>query len=160
MIKNNPSDKGKHIDDLRGAIEHRATWFYLLVKEARKRGLDWDFARDAIRACGQFHGCTRYPKTDDLTVFGPKFANQNVIDIFEMDVTTTPDELKIEFHYCPLVSAWQKLGATEEEIEMLCDIAMDGDRGIADAYPPFEFELGKTIAKGDDICQIWFRRKA
>ena len=159
MIKNNPSDRGQHIDDLRAAIEHRATWFYLLVREAKKRGLDIGFARDAIRACGEFHGNTRYPKTNDLTEFGPKFATPNVKDIFEMDVTTTSDELKIEFHYCPLVAAWQKLGATEEEIQTYCDIAMDGDRGIADVYPEFEFELGKTISKGDDICQVWFRKK-
>lgn len=159
MIRNNPTDKGRQIDDLRSAIEHRATWFYLLIKEAKKRGLDYDFARDAIHACGEFHGKNRYSQTDDLQKFGPEFANQNVIDIFDMDVTTTPDEMKIEFHYCPLVSAWQKLGATDEEIEVLCDIAMDGDRGIACAFPSFEFELGKTIAKGDDICEVWFRKK-
>jgi len=159
MIKNNSSDRGKHIDDLRAAIEHRATWFYFLIKEAQKRGLDYEFARAAIHACGEFHGKTRYGQTDDLTKFGPEFATQNVQDIFEMDVTTTPEEMKIEFHYCPLVNAWQKLGASEEEIATLCDIAMDGDRGIACAFPAFEFELGKTIAKGDDICEVCFKRK-
>jgi len=158
MIKNNPTDKGQHIEDLRNAIEHRATWMYLLIKEARKRGLDYEFAHAAVHSCGEFHGCTRYPKTDDLMEFGPKFATQNVIDIFEMDVETTPEELKIEFHYCPLVSAWLKQGATEEELVELCEIAMDGDRGIASVYPKFEFALGKTIAKGDDICQVWFRK--
>ncbi|MCL2856277.1 MAG: L-2-amino-thiazoline-4-carboxylic acid hydrolase [Oscillospiraceae bacterium] len=159
MIKNTPTDRGQHIDDLRGAIEHRATWFYLLIKEAKKRGLDYDFARDAIFSCGAFHGGHKFAKTDNLVEFGPTFATENVKNIFEMDVTTSPEEMYIEFHYCPLVSAWQKLGATEEEIEILCDIAMDGDRGIASAYPAFEFELGKTIAKGDDVCQVWFRKK-
>ena len=159
MIKNNKTDKGQHIEDLRNAFEHRATWFYLLIKEAQKRGLDYDFARDAIHACGEFHGKTRYTQTDDLTVFGPEFINPNVKAIFEMDVTTTPQELKVEFNYCPLVSAWQKLGASDEEIKTLCDIAMDGDRGIACAFPAFEFELGKTIAKGDDICEVFFRKK-
>ena len=159
MIKNTPSDRGQHIDDLRGAIEHRATWFYLLIKEARKRGLDYDFARDAVFSCGCFHGKNKFAKTDKIEEFGPTFATENVKNIFEMDVTTSPKEMYIEFHYCPLVAAWQKLGATEEEIEILCDLAMEGDRGIAHEYPSFEFELGKTIAKGDDICQVWFRKK-
>lgn len=158
MIKNNPSDKGAHIKDLRDAIEHRATWFYLMLKEAQKRGLDYDFARDAIRGCGCFHGENKYTKTDDLEAFTKEFANDNVVNIFEMDVNTTSDLLSIDFHYCPLVSAWKKLGATDEECATLCDIAMDGDRGIADTFPAFEFNLGKTIAKGDDICEVRFKK--
>ncbi len=159
MITNNPSDKGKHIKDLRDAIEHRATWFYFLIEEASKRGLDYDFARDAIKGCGCFHGKNKYTPTDDLLKFEPEFATENVRNIFEMDVTTTPEEMRIEFHYCPLVAAWSKLTDDEEKIATLCDIAMDGDRGIASEFPAFEFHLGKTIAKGDDICEVCFRKK-
>lgn len=159
MIKNNPTDKGKHIDDLRGAIEHRATWFYFLIEEAKKRGIDEEFARAAITGCGCFHGKTKYTPTDDLEKFAVEFANQNVIDIFDMDVKVDQEELNITFHYCPLVAAWQKLTGDEAQMATLCDIAMDGDRGIAQEFPAFEFELGKTIAKGDDVCEVCFRRK-
>jgi len=160
MIKNTAADKGKHIADLRGAFEHRATWFYLLIEEAKKRGLDESFARDAIRACGCFHGENKFTKTDDLEAFAKEFAHQNVIDIFEMDILkSTADELEIDFHYCPLVSAWQKLTNDEEKIDLLCDIAMDGDRGIADVFPEFEFSLGDTIAKGGKACEIRFKKK-
>jgi hypothetical protein len=31
---------------------------------------------------------------------------------------------------------------------------MDGDRGIIRTYDKFTFELGDTIAKGNDACQI------
>ena len=62
--------------------------------------------------------------------------------------------LYIDFHYCPLVAAWQKLGLPEADMPELCDIAMDGDRGIISTFPKFSFELGETIAKGDDVCQI------
>lgn len=158
MIKNEASDRGQHIKDLRDAIEHRATWFYYLVKEAQKRGLDYDFARDAITGCGCFHGNNKYTKTDDLKVFAPEFINENVRNIFEMNTTLTEEEFNIEFNYCPLVAAWKKLTDDEEEIAMLCDIAMDGDRGIASTFPSFEFELGKTIAKGDPICEVCFRK--
>lgn len=158
MIKNEASDRGEHIKDLRDAIEHRATWFYYLLQEAKKKGLDYDFARDAIKACGCFHGDTKYTKTEDLAVFAPEFINENVRNIFEMDTTLSEDEFNIEFHYCPLVAAWRKLTEDEEEIAMLCDIAMDGDRGIASTFPNFEFQLGKTIAKGDSICEVCFKK--
>lgn len=158
MIKNEASDRGQHITDLRDAIEHRATWFYYLVQEAKKRGLDYDFARDAIKGCGCFHGNNKYTKTDDLAVFAPEFISENVKNIFEMDTTLTEEEFNIDFHYCPLVAAWKKLTNDEEEIAMLCDIAMDGDRGIASTFDKFEFHLGKTIAKGDNICEVCFKK--
>lgn len=34
---------------------------------------------------------------------------------------------------------------------------MEGDRGIADAFG-LELELKKTIAKGDGVCQIRFKK--
>ncbi|KUO72078.1 MAG: hypothetical protein APF77_03935 [Clostridia bacterium BRH_c25] len=158
MITNNASDRGQHIKDLRDAIEHRATWFYYLLEEAQKRGLDYDFARDAIISCGCFHGMNKYTQTDDLKAFAPEFVTDNVKNIFEMDVDVTEEELKIEFHYCPLVAAWKKLTNDEEKIAKLCDIAMDGDRGIASQFDAFEFNLGKTIAKGDNICEVCFKK--
>jgi hypothetical protein len=161
MIGNKPYKvDDPRIEDLRAAIEHRATWFFLLIDEARKKGVDLSFAHDAIFRCGCFHGGNKFPRTDDLRVFGKAFANDNVVKIFEMDVReNTEDKLCIEFHYCPLVAAWQKLGASEEFIRDLCDIAMDGDRGIVSRYENFEFHLGDTIAKGDKVCEITIRKK-
>jgi hypothetical protein len=156
MIKNVPEDRGQHCNDIRGAFEHRATWLYYLVEEAKKRGLDCKFAHDAIHDCGQFHGDHKYTKTDDLkNVFAPEFANKTVIDAFQMDILRNDGEhLDINFHYCPLVAAWLKLGAKEEDLPELCEIAMDGDRGIISTFPKFEFKLGDTIAKGNDVCEI------
>ena len=67
------------------------------------------------------------------------------------------DHLDIDFHDCPLVKAWQKQGCTDEEIRLLCDHAMCGDRGIAESFG-CHLNLPKTIARGDDICQIRFER--
>jgi len=54
------TEETKLVSEVRKAIEHRATWMYLLLKEARKRGLDWDdFAREAVRETGCFHGQLR-----------------------------------------------------------------------------------------------------
>ena len=71
----------------------------------------------------------------------------------------TDDNLSIDFHYCPLVKAWQKMGKTDEEIARLCDTAMCGDRGIISRFGG-KLILNKVIAKGDDICEIRFVRDA
>ena len=67
------------------------------------------------------------------------------------------DRFELEFHYCPLVKAWEKQGCTDEEISNLCDWAMCGDRGIGEAYG-CELDLPKTIARGDDVCHLIYHR--
>ena len=163
-IPNQKEQKELIVREVRKAIEHRATWMYLLLQEARKRGLDWDdFARQAVRATGGFHGQGRREKMKDphsMPEFSNVFAAGTSRKVFEMEVLEA-DENKyyLNFHYCPLVSAWEKLSAPPEEIEHLCDIAMDGDRGTADEFPAFEFSLGKTIAQGHEVCEIRFDKK-
>ena len=158
MIKNVHCINEKHTEDLRQAFEHRATWFYFLIEEAEKRGIDIQFAKDAIYKCGCFHGENKFPKTDDIKEFAAAFATEQLKKAFEMDVKTTDEELNIEFHYCPLVAAWKKLTNDETKISKLCDIAMDGDRGIVSKYDKFTFELGDTIASGANICQVLIKK--
>ncbi|MBQ1313010.1 MAG: L-2-amino-thiazoline-4-carboxylic acid hydrolase [Clostridia bacterium] len=67
------------------------------------------------------------------------------------------DHFYLDFHYCPLVKAWQKVGATDEQISKLCSYAMCGDRGIISQFGG-ELDLQSTIADGSDICKIRFRR--
>lgn len=155
-IKNaKKKQEAPHIKDLRDAFEHRALWFYLVLDEARKKGLDWeDFARKAIHRCGCFHGEVRLPETDDLKEFAEAFATSNVKDIFEMDVTVNEKELVIDFNYCPLVSAWLKQTDNEKDIDQLCDLAMEGDRGIIDVFPKFKMDLQQTIAAGAEKCRL------
>ena len=154
----------KLIQEVRKAIEHRATWMYLLLKEARDRGLDWDeFARPAIFKTGCLGGQSRREKMEDknsLVDFAGVFPGETSQKVFEMEFLVQDEEqYQIDFHYCPLVNAWKKLGASPEDIEQLCDIAMDGDRGIASQFPEIEFSLGTTIAEGDEVCQIRFDKK-
>ena len=155
-IHNAPTVNEPHVNDMRSALEHRATWFYLLLEEAEKAGYDWEaFARTAISRCGRLHGETKFTKTEDLQAFGKEFANALYSKIFEMDVKElSAEKFQVVFHYCPHVAAWQKLTKDEQKIDKLCDIAMDGDRGILAAFPKFKFELGDTIAKGGKGCAI------
>ena len=152
------------ITEVRKAIEHRATWMYLLLKEARERGLEWDdFGREAIRNTGSIHGLGKKARMEDpssMEEFQTVFAGDISRRVFEMEVVKEDqDSYYLDFHYCPLVAAWEKLGASPEDIEHLCDIAMDGDRGVAGEFDDFEFSLGHTIAEGENVCQIRFDKK-
>jgi len=153
------------ITEVRKAIEHRATWMYLLLKEARERGLEWDdFGRAAIRKTGSIHGLGKKARMEDpssMEEFQTVFAGEISRGVFEMEVVKEDqDSYHLDFHYCPLVAAWEKLGASPDDIEHLCDIAMDGDRGVAGEFEDFEFTLGHTIAEGKSICQIRFDKKS
>ena len=162
-IKNEAKIKNPLIVGIREQLEHRALWMYLLCDEAAKKGLPAEeFAPAAIRRCGVYQGNLLKEKGGmgnslkglKKALFG--FFAQKV---FEMDIKRCDDDhLDIDFHYCPLVKAWQKQGCTDEQIAMMCDHAMCGDRGIAESFG-CQLELPKTIARGDDVCQIRFLRK-
>jgi len=143
-------------------FEHRAEWLYLLLDEARKRGLAWDdFAPDAIFRCGLFHGeaLARGSKREEgLLPLRRRLFKGIGKRVFEMKVRKSGErELTVDFHYCPLVSAWKKQGASDEDIGKLCDIAMRGDAGIAEAFGA-RLELGEVIAKGGRVCRVSFLR--
>lgn len=155
-IKNTPHINEPEVNEVRSAIEHRATWFYLLLDEAKKRGLDWeDFARQAIWRCGCFHGEVKYKEVQNLKEFADQFANPLYAKIFEMDIKElTDNRFVVEFNYCPLVHAWLKFTDIEPKIDQLCDIAMEGDRGIVASLPGYSMELANTIARGGSSCRI------
>ena len=160
-IKNIPKRTSKIIKAIRGLLEHRAAWLYLLLDEARKRGISTEgFAKAAIMRCGCFQGekLTVAANTRSLKDLKKKLFTLPARMVFEMKILAcTDDQLDIDFHYCPLVAAWQAQGASDEEIAKLCDIAMQGDRGIASAFG-CELHLGETIANGYDKCEIRFKR--
>jgi hypothetical protein len=160
-IKNQSTIHEEQVENMRAAIEHRATWFYLLLDEARNKGLDWeDFARKAITRCGCFHGKTKYTGDGDMKKFASELANELYKKIFEMDIKeVTENRFVVEFSYCPLLAAWMKQTNNEQDYKQLCDIAMDGDRAIAGTMPGFKMDLEETIAAGGKCCRIVFTKQ-
>lgn len=160
-IKNENKIKFSLIEAVRGQLEQRATWLYLLCDEGKKRGLEpKDFGSAAIKRCGLAQGddLVKKGKTNSLIGLRKTLFTKPAQWMFEMDVKkSTDDELEIHFHYCPLVKAWQKAGCSDEQISELCDIAMCGDRGIGEAYG-CKLDLKKTIANGDDICHLRYHK--
>jgi hypothetical protein len=158
-IVNLPKENAPETELIRRAIEHRATWMYLLLKEAEKRGMKWeDVGRPAIRACGNIHGERFVDQSGPSSLKGlkDKLFTDSVQRVFEIKIVECTDEkLSTDFGYCPLVAAWQKLGCSDEDIARLCDIAMEGDRGIVERFEG-RLKLGDTIANGHSTCQVQF----
>jgi hypothetical protein len=146
----------------RTQIEHRATWMGLIYDELVKTGIDAEpVLRRAIKRCGHIHGENfkkQLAEPDDCAEFRKVFLGNLGINTFNMNpVTADRDNLRVDFHYCALVSAWQKLGFDDETCALLCDIAMDGDRGIAEVMG-LKLELGETIAGGCADCKLHFHK--
>jgi hypothetical protein len=161
-ILNEPKNKFPLIRAVRALLEHRALWMYLLLDEARRQGLDPEkFAPPAIRRCGLYHGNMHSGNGKDTSLkrLKKKLFGLPGRLVFEMKIRRcTDDNFDVDFHYCPLVKAWQKQGCSGEEMDRMCEYAMWGDRGIAESFG-CELDLLKTIAKGDGKCEIRFRRK-
>lgn len=160
-ITNMPKRNNFILKAIRGTLEHRAAWLYLLLKEAGKKGVHWeDIGYPAVRACGNMHGRELVDSggTNSLKGLKKKLFTLPAQLVFEMKILeSTDNKLSIDFGYCPLVAAWQKLGCNDEEIQRLCDIAMEGDRGIAESFGG-KMELGGTIAGGEKKCRIRFTK--
>jgi len=146
----------------RAQIEHRATWMGLIYDEFKKAGIDAEpIIRKAIRRCGNIHGLRfkeECPDPENCVDFRLAFLGDVGVKTFNMDnIKADHDNVHVDFHYCALVSAWEKLGFDDDTIELLCDMAMDGDRGIAESMG-LTLNLSDTIAKRCATCKLHFHK--
>jgi hypothetical protein len=162
QIKNVVNKTTETAEVNRAQIEHRATWMGLIYDEMVKAGVDAEgIIRRAIKRCGLMHGenfkkkCANPGSCED---FRKAFLGDLGINTFAMDsIDADKDNLKVHFHYCALMGAWQKLGFDDKTCALLCDMAMDGDRGIAEAMG-LKLSLTETIAKGCPVCKLHFHK--
>ena len=158
--ESNPVDELTEVN--RAQIEHRATWMALIYDEMVKAGIDAEpIIRRAIKRCGQFHGENikkRCADSGNCEDFGKAFITDLGKKTFDMrPVSVDKDSVSVDFHYCALLNAWQKLELDDKTCALLCDMAMDGDRGIAEAMG-LKFDLGHTIAQGCPDCKLHFHK--
>ena len=161
-IKNTPKIDEEKININRAQAEHRATWMGLIYDEAKKAGVDIEpILRRAIARTGEINGKrlrTAIGETSNCNEYRPAMFPELSVKTFEKgNIQTTEDTVSVEFGYCALVSAWQKLGFDDATCDLLCDIAMDGDRAIARGIG-LTLDLTDTIAKGCDTCKLYFHR--
>jgi len=147
----------------RQQIEHRAEWLALIYDELKKSGADAEgILRRAVRRCGHNTGerikkqCKQTGGALDFGDFKKNFLTPLAKETFSISgIQDTPSSLSIDFNYCALVESWKKLGFDAETIKVLCDIAMEGDRGMSEVLG-LKFELGDVIAAGCKTCQLRF----
>ena len=168
LISNGKSTRaGGYLDRTVAQLERAgvqtAVWDGIMenpVKEAIMAGAA--FAREAITKYGEDIGQvvkSKMKDPDDLLEFSQYFGAGADRDIYEMEVIAQDeDRFYLDFHSCPYVAEWQKMGRDPEEMAELCDIAMEGDRAVGASFDAFEFTLGETIAQGCPACQIRFDR--
>ncbi|MEG2454358.1 MAG: L-2-amino-thiazoline-4-carboxylic acid hydrolase [Clostridia bacterium] len=149
--------KNPIIKAVREQLEHRASWLALLADGAEEKGLKLkDFGPEKIYQCGQMQGKKFAAGTTSFKMLKKNLFSKPAQWVFEMKILEcTDDNLSIDFHYCPLVKAWQKMGYSDERIAELCDTAMCGDRGIASCFGG-KLNLEQVIAKGAPVCKIRF----
>ena len=130
-IVNEPKIKNPIIVAVREQLEHRALWMYLLCDEAAKKGLKAeDYAPDAIYRCGLYQGGELRKKAGG------------------------GDSLKgLRKTLFSKAAQW----VFEMDIKNCDDDHLDIDFH----YASFgcELDLPKTIARGDDVCQIRYIRR-
>lgn len=98
IIHNEPKYKFSLIQQIRGQLEQRAIWLYLLTDEAKKRGLDpEEFSSAAITRCGLAQGADLVKKggTDSLIGLRKTLFTKGARMIFEM---TLLNQQTINYH--------------------------------------------------------------
>lgn len=143
------------IEKVRAAIKDRATWFALLYKSFSETFPEEEvekLARKAIYEFGRLKA-KKDPKDFNSEVWVQRHVEKGSALIFNSDVEVCEECAVQKMKFCALVEAWQEIGCTPEEIDLFCDIAMEGDRGRADAHG-VRMTIEERIGKGDPYCSL------
>ena len=152
----------------RAAIAHRARWMALVFEELEKDGIPAGriehTLRRAVRRCGQMDGLDYRSHAKDPgsveEVIRTRFANEMGRASFcQRDIVADEQAGTVHCSFCPLVDAWEKMGLAPERVELLCDIAMDGDRALLELLG-FSMKLPCTLARGDGDCTLHYSKNA
>jgi hypothetical protein len=143
------------IEKIRAAIKDRATWFALLYRAFKDALPEKEVERLARKAIFEFG---RMKAQNDPQDFSPRaWVEKHVAKgsslVFDSDVEINEAGAVQRMKFCALVDAWKAMGCTPAEIDLFCDIAMEGDRGRADAHG-VRMELEERIGRGDRYCNL------
>lgn len=143
-------------NSIRSGIEQRALWLYEFVVALKQQGLDYEkICREVMLSCGKWKGTGVFHPVADAQDLAKQYLPEGGKKAFEAQlVSCSDDEFVVESYYCPLLAMWEKLTDDEELIRLLCDVAMDGDRGTMACFEDFEFQVEKAIPFGYDRCRV------
>ena len=140
---------------VRAAIKDRATWLALLYRSFQRAVPE----EQAQRRCREaIYGFGRLKAAKDPRPFGPeawvrRHVGKGSALVFDSEIEVHAGHAVQRMRHCPLVEAWRERGCPDEEGALLCDIAMEGDRGRAEAHG-LRMELDERIGKGDPCCNL------
>lgn len=147
------------VKKVRKAIKDRATWFFLMYKSFSKVLPPEQVERLAREAIYQFG--TLKGKKDGGKISPDEWVEKHITkgsgQVFQSEIHKEKDFSEQRMTYCPLVEAWKELGCSDKEIDLFCDIAMEGDRGRAD-YHGIHLDILKRLGKGDSFCQLILKK--
>lgn len=156
---NVPTIHDEGVEGARSQCMRRASTMYLMLKEAQKagaQGVEW--AEKALWQYGVDRGQAlrkRIKDPENMVEFGKVWGRGFDAKVFEMEIIQSDDQTHyVDFHYCPYVEEWQRMGLNQEEMEYMCKLAMIGDHAVGEQFKTIDFTLGKTIAQGHPVCQI------
>lgn len=149
-----------NVEKVREAIGHRAMYLAFLLRSYSKilpQEQAEAQARKAIYQYGQFKG-----QQDQAPLTPEAWVDHHVARggaaLFESRIVKNSLQCEVHMTYCPLMTAWKKMGCTPQEMDLLCDIAMEVDRGRAD-YHGIPYVIDERLAKGDPFCRLVLKVK-
>ena len=143
------------ISKFRAAIKDRATWFALLYQEfltELPQETVEKTCRKAIYSYGKLKASRDNMKHNARSLLD-NFVETGGAKIFDAEITETENGVLNTVRNCALIDAWKEMGCNAEEVDLFCDIAMEGDRGRAEGHG-IHLELRETLGKNDDYCWI------
>ncbi len=167
-IKNIPTITDNYTCNVRrAAIEARGRWAAAFYLEAKEAGIDLEpIMRRAIRKIGIESGKKEREMLNVDPLTAERYAKYFVVEkslseTFEKKIENISEDgnvADVSLNYCALLGVWQKMGLDDETCALMCDIAMEGDRGIAEGLG-LDFELNGTLAQGCDYCALRYKTK-
>jgi hypothetical protein len=137
---------------------------YRTKKEAERQNIDFTPVSKAVQRQSSIEMAqgikAQMEDKEDISDFIKKmFKGPLGLAAYEVEVVEEGhDKVDLEYHYCPLVQAWQGMGLSDEEIAGLCDSAMVGDLITAEEMG-YDLDIQKTIARGDGVCKLVYTKK-
>lgn len=160
MIHNEPTLRGGIIDLNRAQVEQRAAVYGFIYQQALETAENPALNCKLITYQLGVLNTRQLPALTNAPVNAGEFVriyfNALVLKTYEINIVEAEsDSAEVVFHYCPLVAMWKRMNFTDQQLEVLCDIAMEADRAAAEGVG-LKAEITDTIAKGHGSCKMKF----
>lgn len=154
-------------EDLKNALESamrdRALYLYFIWKTIQKKHPEIDADEIIIDAMHQY-GLYKSKTVGNVENALDGMLNQtskNGMIVFEQEFTALSEEhAEKHIHNCPLINAFREVGASDEEINILCTkLLAPSDLGILEPFSDkVELTFPRTLA-ADDVCIMCVKKR-